>query len=179
MDISHGYVAWISLDMSGYLLDISCVYLFLDMSGRYPILPKDIQEISFHIQRYPMISRDIQQYPEISKRGELPDGAHRLHPRAEADQGNVGSTAGRAPPYPGDYHFFPNFFPKSLDSFQKLGKVWKSWKKVWKNFSKLYLLGTTILMPLYRVLHFQHVSKSTRRGSWQEGSLNQANDLSF
>jgi hypothetical protein len=52
----------------------------------------------------------------------------------------------------GDYHFFPNFFPKSLDSFQKFGKVWTSWKKVWKNFSKLYLLGTTILMPLYREL---------------------------
>jgi hypothetical protein len=54
--------------------------------------------------------------------------------------------------YMGDYHFFPNFFPKSLDSFQKFGKVWTSWKKVWKNFSKLYLLGTTILMPLYREL---------------------------
>jgi hypothetical protein len=40
----------------------------------------------------------------------------------------------------GDYHFFPNIFPKSLDSFQKFGKVWKSWKKVWKNFSKLYWL---------------------------------------
>jgi hypothetical protein len=79
----------------------------------------------------------------------------------------------------GDYHFFPNFFPKSLDSFQKFGKVWKSWKKVWKTFSKLYLLETTILMPLYRVLYFQHVSKSTRRGSWHERSLNRANDLSF
>ncbi len=75
--------------------------------------------------------------------------------------------------------FFQNFFPKSLENFQKFGKVWKSWKKVWKNFSKLYLLGTTILMPLYRVLYFQHVSKSTRRGSWQERSLNRANDLSF
>jgi hypothetical protein len=60
MGISHGYVAWISLDMSGYLVDISSGYLFLDMSERYPILPKDIQEISFHIQPYPTISRDIQ-----------------------------------------------------------------------------------------------------------------------
>ncbi len=73
MDISHGYVAWISLDMSGYLLDISSGYFFLDMSERYPILPKDIQEISFPIQLYPLISRDIQRYPEISKWGELPD----------------------------------------------------------------------------------------------------------
>jgi hypothetical protein len=32
----------------------------LDISERYPILPKDIQEISFHIQQYPTISRDIQ-----------------------------------------------------------------------------------------------------------------------
>jgi hypothetical protein len=63
MDITHGYVAWISLDMSGYLLDISSGYLFLDISERYPILPKDIQEISFHILSYPeisTISRDIQ-----------------------------------------------------------------------------------------------------------------------
>jgi hypothetical protein len=73
MDISHGYVAWISLDMSGYLSEISCGYLFLDISERYPILPKDIQEISFHIQRYPTISRNIQRYPEISRWGELPD----------------------------------------------------------------------------------------------------------
>jgi hypothetical protein len=73
-DISHGYVAWISLDMSGYLLDISSRYLFLDTSERYPILPKDIQEISFHILSYPTISRHIQPYPEISKWGELPDG---------------------------------------------------------------------------------------------------------
>jgi hypothetical protein len=72
-DISHGYVAWISLDMSGYLLDISSRYLFLDTSERYPILPKDIQEISFHILSYPTISRHIQPYPEISKWGELPD----------------------------------------------------------------------------------------------------------
>jgi hypothetical protein len=76
MDISLGYMAWTSLDAIGYLLDISSGYLFLDMSERYPILPKDIQEISFHIQRCPMISRDIQQYPEISQRGELPDGQH-------------------------------------------------------------------------------------------------------
>jgi hypothetical protein len=74
-DISHGYVAWISLDMSGYLLDISSRYLFLDTSERYPILPKDIQEISFHILSYPTISRHIQPYPEISKWGELPDAA--------------------------------------------------------------------------------------------------------
>ena len=72
-DISHGYVAWISLDMSGYLLDISSRYLFLYTSERYPILPKDIQEISFHILSYPTISRHIQPYPEISKWGELPD----------------------------------------------------------------------------------------------------------
>jgi hypothetical protein len=73
-DISHGHVTWISLDMSGYLLDISGRYLFLDISERYPILPKDIQEISFHILSYPTISRHIQRYPEISKWGELPDG---------------------------------------------------------------------------------------------------------
>ena len=74
-DISDGYVVWISLDMSGYLLDISSRYLFLDTSERYPILPKDIQEISFHILSYPTISRHIQPYPEISKWGELPDAA--------------------------------------------------------------------------------------------------------
>jgi hypothetical protein len=68
MDISHGYVAWIYLarDMNGYLLDIFSGYLFLEMSERYPILLKYIQEISFHIQLYPTISRDIQLYPEIS-----------------------------------------------------------------------------------------------------------------
>ncbi len=67
MDILLGYIC-ISL---GYLLDIFCGYFFLDMSERYPNLPKDIQEISFHIQRYQMISRDIQRYPEISNGGEL------------------------------------------------------------------------------------------------------------
>jgi hypothetical protein len=59
MDMWLGYLR-ISL---GHLLDISSGYLFLDISERYPILPKDIQEISFHIQRYPEISNDIQRYP--------------------------------------------------------------------------------------------------------------------
>jgi hypothetical protein len=56
MDISHGYVAWIYLDMSGYLLDIFSGYLFLDVSERYPILPNNIKEISVDIQQYPEIS---------------------------------------------------------------------------------------------------------------------------
>ncbi len=64
MDISPGYVAWIFLDMAGYLLDILRACLFLDMSERYPILPKDIQEISFHFQLYPEISNDIQRYQD-------------------------------------------------------------------------------------------------------------------
>jgi hypothetical protein len=72
--------------MSGYFVDIIWIsrldifsWISLDISKRYPILPKDIQEISFHIQQYPTISRDIQQYPEISRWGELPDDA-RLGP---------------------------------------------------------------------------------------------------
>ncbi len=71
MDISHGHVAWMSLDMSGYLLDISNGYLFLDMSERYPILPKDISK------RYPFISNDIQQYQGISNNIQrYPNGAN-------------------------------------------------------------------------------------------------------
>jgi hypothetical protein len=48
----------------------------------------------------------------------------------------------------GDYHFFPNFFPKNLEISKEFGRVWKSWKKVWENFSKVLPLGATILMPL-------------------------------
>ncbi len=87
MDISHGYVAWISRDMSGYLLDISSGYRFLDISEIYPILPKDIQEISFHILSYPFISNNIQRYPTISRdiqMGRTPRWATRLGKRKDA-----------------------------------------------------------------------------------------------
>jgi hypothetical protein len=65
MDIYHGYVAWIYLDMSGYLLDFFSGYLFLDMSEKISYFaqryPRDIlHTISNDTQRYPTISRDIQ-----------------------------------------------------------------------------------------------------------------------
>ncbi len=70
MDISHGYVAWISLDISGYYLDIFSGYHFLDMSEKMSYFaqryPRDILSyptISKDIQRYPTISNDIQRYP--------------------------------------------------------------------------------------------------------------------
>jgi hypothetical protein len=62
MDMWLGYV-WICLDIS-WISSVDIVsWICLK---RYPILPNDIQEISFHIQQYLTISRDIQRYPEIS-----------------------------------------------------------------------------------------------------------------
>jgi hypothetical protein len=64
MDISHGYLLWISLDMSGYLLDIFSGYLFLDIS----------EKISYFAQRYP---RDILSYPTKSNDIQIyPNGAN-------------------------------------------------------------------------------------------------------
>ncbi len=75
MDISDGYVAWISLDIYGCHFDIFSGYLFLDMSEKTSYLPKDIQEIS---KRYP---RDIQQYPKISNDiQQNPNGANSQMP---------------------------------------------------------------------------------------------------
>jgi hypothetical protein len=75
--------------------------------------------------------------------------------------------------------FFPKPFPKLFGNFQR---VWKSLEKLEKSLEKLFqsfVLWSYILIPSYRVLYFQHVLKSTRRGSWQERSLNRANYLSF
>ncbi len=40
-----------------------------------------------------------------------------LHPRAEADQGNVGSTAGRAPPHPELLHYSRQHQPECQNAY--------------------------------------------------------------
>ena len=82
----------------------------------------------------------------------------------------------------GDYHFFPIFFSKSLEKLeisnfsQKFGKVWK---KLFPIFPISELETPTILMPLYRVLYFQHVSKSRVRGTFHPQRSHRSNVLSF
>jgi hypothetical protein len=60
-------MAWISLDMSGYISDISPVDIFSWISLKDILFCQKISKrypfISFHIQRYPEISNDIQRYP--------------------------------------------------------------------------------------------------------------------
>ncbi len=74
MDISHGYVAWICLDIWW----ISLGYLdWISFLGYFWISLKDILFCPKISKRYPFISNNIQWYPEISNDIQrYPDGAN-------------------------------------------------------------------------------------------------------
>ena len=67
MDITHGYVAWISVDILGYLLDTPVdIFSWISLKDILfcPKISKRYPFISINIQQYPEISNDIQRYPD-------------------------------------------------------------------------------------------------------------------
>ena len=76
--------------------------------------------------------------------------------------------------------FFPNFFEnledlENLENLENLEKFGKVWKILFPSFPISELETHTILMSLYRVLYFQHVSKSRDRGTFPQQRSHRAN----